>query len=248
MSTSDKRTFSLDDRVLERARRARGWSIEQLAEAAGLSTRTLSRLLNGAPVYMKTATLIAGALGVEVSALLKSPIDVQLPGTTTQRENGLYLFSITTVGFIDSPEHMKLLSEITQEMIARLKSQGHHLEIYLHETNLRSLEGRQAFPAALVRLEAPTADLKKCVWGPFHGNLHRTFTYTVLPLAEYDRLINSTSLNEACSSFAFEYRGPVGTRILSGQVFNDEEQREMQRAINTYILSGGDQLPSWQPE
>ncbi|GAA3902192.1 MULTISPECIES: helix-turn-helix domain-containing protein [Gibbsiella] len=50
-------------------RLAKGWSQEQLAAIAGLSTRTIQRIENGHQASLETLGAIAAALGVQVSDL-----------------------------------------------------------------------------------------------------------------------------------------------------------------------------------
>ncbi|HFF8940115.1 helix-turn-helix domain-containing protein [Serratia ureilytica] len=51
----------------------KGWSQEQLATIAGLSTRTVQRIENGEQASLETLTAIAAALGVQVSDLNAPP-------------------------------------------------------------------------------------------------------------------------------------------------------------------------------
>ncbi|EMF6667215.1 TPA: helix-turn-helix domain-containing protein [Serratia marcescens] len=51
----------------------KGWSQEQLATVAGLSTRTVQRIENGEQASLETLTAIAAALGVQVSDLNAQP-------------------------------------------------------------------------------------------------------------------------------------------------------------------------------
>ncbi|BEO70315.1 DNA-binding protein [Serratia marcescens] len=57
----------------------KGWSQEQLAAIAGLSTRTVQRIENGEQASLETLTAIAAALGVQVS-------DLNAPPQTPQEE------------------------------------------------------------------------------------------------------------------------------------------------------------------
>ncbi|KKZ15552.1 MULTISPECIES: helix-turn-helix domain-containing protein [Serratia] len=57
----------------------KGWSQEQLATIAGLSTRTVQRIENGEQASLETLTAIAAALGVQVS-------DLNAPPQTPQEE------------------------------------------------------------------------------------------------------------------------------------------------------------------
>ena len=51
----------------------KGWSQEQLATIAGLSTRTVQRIENGEQASTETLNAIAAALGVQVSDLNAQP-------------------------------------------------------------------------------------------------------------------------------------------------------------------------------
>ncbi|BEM96347.1 helix-turn-helix domain-containing protein [Serratia ureilytica] len=51
----------------------KGWSQEQLATIAGLSTRTVQRIENGEQASLETLTAIAAALGVQVRDLNAPP-------------------------------------------------------------------------------------------------------------------------------------------------------------------------------
>ncbi|HEM7573748.1 TPA: helix-turn-helix domain-containing protein [Serratia marcescens] len=51
----------------------KGWSQEQLATIAGLSTRIVQRIENGEQASLETLTAIAAALGVQVSNLNAQP-------------------------------------------------------------------------------------------------------------------------------------------------------------------------------
>ncbi|SVK54127.1 anaerobic benzoate catabolism transcriptional regulator [Acinetobacter baumannii] len=57
----------------------KGWSQEQLATIAGLSTRTVQRIENGEQASLETLTAIAAALDVQVS-------DLNAPPQTPQEE------------------------------------------------------------------------------------------------------------------------------------------------------------------
>ncbi|MFJ7498743.1 helix-turn-helix domain-containing protein [Serratia grimesii] len=63
----------------------KGWSQEQLATIAGLSTRTVQRIENGEQASLETLTAIAAALGVQVSDLYQPiPAQDENPGETEQ--------------------------------------------------------------------------------------------------------------------------------------------------------------------
>lgn len=54
---------------IRQLRLEKGWSQEQLATVAGLSTRTVQRIENGEQASLETLTAIAAALGLQVSDL-----------------------------------------------------------------------------------------------------------------------------------------------------------------------------------
>jgi transcriptional regulator with XRE-family HTH domain len=54
---------------IRQLRLEKGWSQEQLATIAGLSTRTVQRIENGEQASLETLTAIAAALGLQVSDL-----------------------------------------------------------------------------------------------------------------------------------------------------------------------------------
>jgi len=56
--------------IIRQARAARAWPQEQLAEAAGVSLRTVQRVERGAPCAKDTLQALAAALGIETSALV----------------------------------------------------------------------------------------------------------------------------------------------------------------------------------
>lgn len=56
-------------------REARAWTQEHLAEAAGVSLRTIQRLENGSGFASETALAVAAALDVDVRLLLEADMD-----------------------------------------------------------------------------------------------------------------------------------------------------------------------------
>lgn len=54
---------------IRQLRLEKGWSQEQLATIAGLSTRTVQRIENGEQASLETLTAIAAAMGLQVSDL-----------------------------------------------------------------------------------------------------------------------------------------------------------------------------------
>lgn len=60
---------------LREARRRRGWSQEQLADASGVSVRTVQRVEGGRPAGLATTVALAEALGVDPAELGADPTD-----------------------------------------------------------------------------------------------------------------------------------------------------------------------------
>ncbi len=58
---------------LRELRLQRGWSQEQLADASGVSVRTIQRIEGGRPPGRATALALAGALGVDPSLVATAP-------------------------------------------------------------------------------------------------------------------------------------------------------------------------------
>jgi transcriptional regulator with XRE-family HTH domain len=56
--------------IVRQARTARAWPQEQLAEAAGVSLRTVQRVERGQPCAKETLQALAAALGLETAALV----------------------------------------------------------------------------------------------------------------------------------------------------------------------------------
>jgi HTH-type transcriptional regulator/antitoxin HipB len=52
--------------VVKAQRKAKGWSQQQLAQAAGLSRPTVARIESGSAVSTATLAKIANALGIEI--------------------------------------------------------------------------------------------------------------------------------------------------------------------------------------
>lgn len=66
---NDNEKFRHDHRVLQRARRLRGWKLKRLAAVASCSISTCSLVLNGKRSNSETVKAIADALGVPIEQL-----------------------------------------------------------------------------------------------------------------------------------------------------------------------------------
>ena len=64
-----QRTVVPDGPAIQRLRGERGWGIEDLAEKAKCSIKTVENVERGAATYPHTLSRLAKALGVEVSTL-----------------------------------------------------------------------------------------------------------------------------------------------------------------------------------
>ena len=58
--------------LIQKLRLKRGWSQQQLAEASGLSTRTIQRVEAGHPASVETLKSIAAVFEVDFSTLTRS--------------------------------------------------------------------------------------------------------------------------------------------------------------------------------
>lgn len=70
---------------IKELRVAKGWSQEQLATIAGLSTRTIQRIENGEQASLDTLNAIACALGLQVNELTSSPQPISTDDETQQQ-------------------------------------------------------------------------------------------------------------------------------------------------------------------
>lgn len=62
--------------AIRELRKARGWTQEELAHAAGLPSSTIRRLENGGTPQLTTAAKIAAALGVTLAELFPPATEV----------------------------------------------------------------------------------------------------------------------------------------------------------------------------
>jgi len=67
----ERRIIWIDAGKLRHCRRQRGWTQENLAEAAQLSARTISQIERGQPVFVSTLACLAKALEVLPSELVQ---------------------------------------------------------------------------------------------------------------------------------------------------------------------------------
>ncbi|MCR6684769.1 helix-turn-helix domain-containing protein [Pseudoxanthomonas sp.] len=73
-----------DGAQVRRRRDERGWSQEHLADAAGISLRTIQRIERGEKAARESVMALAAAFGVDVAALT---VDVEAEAVATEREN-----------------------------------------------------------------------------------------------------------------------------------------------------------------
>jgi transcriptional regulator with XRE-family HTH domain len=64
------RTVKIDGEKLKRLRAAKGWSVEDLADKAECTIRTIGTAEKGGPSYLHTVNAIAAALGIQCSELM----------------------------------------------------------------------------------------------------------------------------------------------------------------------------------
>jgi transcriptional regulator with XRE-family HTH domain len=73
------RTVTPDGGAIQRLRIEKGWRLEDLAEKANCSLKTVESVERGAKVYPYTLSRLAGALGVEVSTLVAGSAPPEAP-------------------------------------------------------------------------------------------------------------------------------------------------------------------------
>lgn len=84
MTQAQERTEAqdLDGQAIKQLREVKGWSQQDLANAAGLHAMTVSKAERGLPVHLDTAFAIAQALDVALDDLL---VGADAAGTTHRR-------------------------------------------------------------------------------------------------------------------------------------------------------------------
>lgn len=73
------RTVAPDGPAIQRLRVEKGWGIEDLANKASCSIKTVENVERGAKVYPYTLSRLAKALGVEVSTLMAGSAPPEAP-------------------------------------------------------------------------------------------------------------------------------------------------------------------------
>ena len=76
--------------LIQKLRLKRGWSQQQLAEASGLSVRTIQRLENGQPASLETLKCLAAVFEVDLATLKPEP-DMDAPSTRQEEEAFRYV-------------------------------------------------------------------------------------------------------------------------------------------------------------
>jgi len=72
--------------LIQKLRLKRGWSQQQLAEAAGLSVRTIQRIENGHPASTETLKSLAAVFEVDFSTLNPEPDMTPSDAASTERQ------------------------------------------------------------------------------------------------------------------------------------------------------------------
>jgi transcriptional regulator with XRE-family HTH domain len=86
--------LKIDPAQLKHLRDTRAWSQEQLAEIAGLNTRTVQRVEASGKAAQETCMALASALGVPASALMTQPVDVSTAASALSSLTGDAVTSI----------------------------------------------------------------------------------------------------------------------------------------------------------
>jgi transcriptional regulator with XRE-family HTH domain len=113
-----QRTYTCKDGVIDRLRKERGLSSEQLAERAEIHSRTLRRLAAGKPAYLVTIAGLARALEVPVSQLLHGQVTVP---AIAEAPKSAYTLSLSLSGLVPHENSLPLLEAVrrfTEELAA----------------------------------------------------------------------------------------------------------------------------------
>ena len=93
-------------------------SLDDVAEAAGISVKNLQRILGGQPAYLETIKLIADAIGIQ-PVLLRADLITHESLTEIK-----YKLSFTISGKINNDEQLPVLYKIRQDMVNILTAAG----------------------------------------------------------------------------------------------------------------------------
>ncbi len=215
MTESDKRTCILARESLEKFRKERGLSMQELADVVGRDIKTMRRVFGMRPTYVSTARALAEALNVELISLLELPSPVSI-----NREHQGYEFSITTVGVVESAEQMAMISDIANEIVQRLSAMN--VKVVVHEQNLKSAETSVPSPYAVVRVNAPRHNLRKCAYPGMREA--KNFAYIIVSLEDHYRLLNTDDWNERCVDLFINHKHAFELAILSGEIWDGRDE------------------------
>jgi transcriptional regulator with XRE-family HTH domain len=122
MSERIERTFVCRAEEIEERRKARGWSVGELAKKARVDTKTLKRLLSGEPGYLATIERVARALSTTCSVLLQQPNALEAPAPPPK--DNTFRVNLSIHGTFESPEQSRQLLSLGPEVIENLEAAG----------------------------------------------------------------------------------------------------------------------------
>lgn len=119
--------------MIQKLRLQRGWSQQQLAELAGLSTRTIQRLERGEAASVESLKALAAVFEVDFQSLQpQAPAQAGAPSESTMQTTAPTLASATEYPANPQRAHaMELEEQLAFRQVRRMMGFYRHLAIYL---------------------------------------------------------------------------------------------------------------------
>jgi transcriptional regulator with XRE-family HTH domain len=112
------RTVEPDGEAIQRLRIEKGWRVEDLADKAGCSLKTVENVESGANIYVYTLKRIASALGVEPSELLIDDDDA--PPARMRKKERVWKITLEVSTPYDEFDESSDLVNLLQALVSRL--------------------------------------------------------------------------------------------------------------------------------
>src|SRR5579885_3000893 len=116
------RTVEPDGAEIQRLRIEKGWRVEDLANRAGCSLKTVENVEKGENVYIYTLKRVANALGVEPSELLIDEDDV--PSARMRKKERVWKITLEVSTPYDEFDESSDLVNLLQALVSRLGGGG----------------------------------------------------------------------------------------------------------------------------
>jgi transcriptional regulator with XRE-family HTH domain len=112
---------------IDRLRKARGLSLEELAAKAGVNMRTLQRWMAGHEAYIANVDAVATVLRVPPTAIIEG-YDESLRALDNHAGDTRFVLRMTVSGTLLSADQARRLAEVPPSLIAELQRLGIHID------------------------------------------------------------------------------------------------------------------------